>query len=278
MSSSTVTVTLWGKTSQIEGSQLQEMYHLQKVTVLAIKNGRIAEYNSKVVNTLATSQLFINPDIKEAKQLQSWIATNGLDILLPQSDFVGPSTILKQHTISSIIEDPSRTLQPLHCIVKATLVFIKTKTTCYPACPNEIGGKQCKKRVEQNVDGHRSCSKCLLTFPKCNYRYVLQVNIEDPIGGLWATTFDEAATKLVGMPAKDLYMLQFNHDSEHSVELVIKNLLYRQYHFTLSNHMETYNNETHFKSTIDDVTNFGFTDEINFLLKGISSLCLTSNA
>ena len=220
------------------------MYHLQKVTILAIKNGCIAEYNGKVVNTLATSQLFINPDIEETKQLQSWFTMNSPDILLPQSDFVGPSTNLKQNTISSITNDPSHTLQPLHCIVRATLVYIKTKTTCYPACPNEIGGKQCKKRVEQNVDGHWSCSKCLLTFPECNYRYVLQVKIEDPTGGLWATAFDEAATKLIGMPAKELYMLQFNHDSENSVELVIKNLQYHQYHFTLSNHMEMYNNET----------------------------------
>lgn len=78
------------------------------------------------------------------------------------------------------------------------------------------------------------------------------------------------------MPAKELYMLQSNHENEHFVEFVIKNLQYCQFHFTLSNHTETYNNESRLKSTIVDVNKFGITDESNFLLQGIPSLCLPS--
>ena len=134
-----------------------------------------------------------------------------------------------------------------------------------------------QKRVEQNVDKHWSCSKCLATFPKYNYRYILQVNIEDPTGGLWATTFDEVATKLVGIPTKELYMLQFNHENEHSIDFFIQNLQYHQFHFTLSNHLETYNNESCLKSIIVDVNKFFITNERNFLLQGILSMHLLSS-
>ena len=70
MTSCTINVTLWGPTTQKEGTRLQEMYYLHNVVVLAIKIGKAIEYNGKVIRSLASTQLFINPDIEEAKKLK----------------------------------------------------------------------------------------------------------------------------------------------------------------------------------------------------------------
>ena len=88
LSSSTINVTLWGPTTQKEGSQLQEMYHLHQVVVLAIKTGKATEYNGKVISTLGSTQLFINPDIEEATQLRIWFDHNGKDILSSSTHIV----------------------------------------------------------------------------------------------------------------------------------------------------------------------------------------------
>ena len=78
---STINVTLWGPTTQKEGTQHQEMYHLHNVVVLAIKIGKATEYNAKVISTLANTQLFIIPDIEETTKLRLWFDDNGKDIL-----------------------------------------------------------------------------------------------------------------------------------------------------------------------------------------------------
>ena len=69
VSTSTINVTLWGQAAMKEDAQLQEMYHLLKSIMLVIKGGHLVEYNGRVVSTLATSQILVNPDIDEANQL-----------------------------------------------------------------------------------------------------------------------------------------------------------------------------------------------------------------
>lgn len=87
MSTFTINVTLWGRATQKEGAQLQELYHVQKSLVLAIKNVRITEYNGKVVSTLVTTQFFINPEIEETTQVQAWFAQDGNGFSHPQQTF-----------------------------------------------------------------------------------------------------------------------------------------------------------------------------------------------
>ena len=111
--------------------------------------------------------------------------------------------------------------------------------------------------------------KCVSTFLECDYRYILQAKLEDPTTFVWATAFDEAATKLVGLPAKDLYMLQFNHATDATAEEVVRHLQYNQFLFTLSANMETYGSETRMKTTIVDIYRVDFTNELNYLLQEI---------
>jgi replication factor A1 len=163
--------------------------------------------------------------------------------------------------------------KPLQCIVKETIIFIQSNSFCYLSFPIIIEGKQCKKRAQKYDDGKWYCSKCEATFEDCNYRYVLQVKLQDQLGNLWEISFEEETTKLIGMPTKELYMLQFNEDASINSEEVIQNVLFKKFLFTLTSINEIYNNDSQLKATIleDDTTDF--TNERNFLLNQIANLC-----
>lgn len=181
--------------------------------------------------------------------------------------------LLTRKTISNVVEESSDTTKPLQYIVKATIVFIKSNSLCYPACPIKIEGKQCKKRALQSDDEKWYCSKCEATFEDCDYRYVLQIKLQDHTSTLWAIAFEEEATKLIGMPVKELYMLQFKQDAMENSEEVIHNVLCKQFLFTLTSRNETYNNESRLKSTVLEVGTIDFANESNLLLNQIANMC-----
>lgn len=102
MSTSTIDVTLWGPTTQKEGTKLQHMYHSEQAIVLAIKNGCVSDYNGKVISTFVTKHLSIDPNIEEAKQLKTWYAQNGANIVPSSTKFDDMPPIITRMTIANI--------------------------------------------------------------------------------------------------------------------------------------------------------------------------------
>lgn len=66
------------------------------------------------------------------------------------------------------------------------------------------------KKAMQNNDQTWYCSKCKATFFNCSYKYIFQLKLVDHIGTSCSIDFEEPTTNLLGMSAKDLYMLHFN--------------------------------------------------------------------
>lgn len=125
ISSSTINITLWGPTTKKEGKQLHEMYHLKHVVVLAIKNGRVTKYNRKVISTLERTHLFINPRIKEEKQLTSWFEQNGTDVTPSNTRPLDGPLLLARKKIVDIEQKTTNVKQTFQCTLKATVQYIK---------------------------------------------------------------------------------------------------------------------------------------------------------
>nr|VDD40286.1 unnamed protein product [Brassica oleracea] len=49
----------------------------KSLRVLAVKAGRISEFNGKAVSTIGSSQLFVEPDLVEARKLKEWCEREG---------------------------------------------------------------------------------------------------------------------------------------------------------------------------------------------------------
>ncbi|XWS26620.1 hypothetical protein CRYUN_Cryun26dG0046600 [Craigia yunnanensis] len=66
-SGKSVELTLWGDFCNKEGQKLQEMVDSGVFPVLAVKAGKVNDFNGKLIGTISSTQLFIDPDCPEAQ-------------------------------------------------------------------------------------------------------------------------------------------------------------------------------------------------------------------
>ncbi|CAN0906747.1 Replication protein A 70 kDa DNA-binding subunit C [Linum grandiflorum] len=255
MSYRSVELTLWGNFCNAEGHELQKKCDSGNFPILAIKSGRINDFNGKAVGTISTSQLFIDPEFEEAGSLKQWFEREGRNAsfvsISKQVSSGGRNDVLK--TISQIKDESlgmSGNGKPDWISVNAAVIFVKSDSFMYTACPIMIGDRPCNKKVSNNGDGKWRCEKCDQTVDECEYRYILQVQIQDHTGSTWATAFQESAELLMGMPAKDLYFMKFEQQDDEGFMKVLRKVLFTRYVFKLKILEETYNDEARVKSTV----------------------------
>ncbi|GLJ04976.1 hypothetical protein SUGI_0008190 [Cryptomeria japonica] len=205
----TININLWGATWQGLGEDLKNMHATQTTVVLAVKNARVGHFNGKVINTTIATTLNINPYIPEKKTLMS--RGKIPDDLLPLSCVAGQlNSQYNRMTITVILECTSVLFETVETTIRVVVRIIKTDSFCYPTYPLKINGKECKKKCVQQNDNVWFCSRCQTHVPDCNYKYLLQMKLQDHTGTLWAIAFDEVGTNLLQISAKDLYMLQYD--------------------------------------------------------------------
>jgi replication factor A1 len=274
MSGRSVEVTMWGDFCNREGSQLQQMVESGAYPVLAVKTGKVNDYSGKSVGTIPSSQLLINPDLAEAHSLKQWFDCGGRDASTQSiSRDLTPAAWRNEvrKTVAQIKDDGlGMGDKPDWVTVKAAVTFLKTDSFCYTACPNKIGDRQCNKKVTKSVSGNWLCDKCDQEFPECDYRYILQVQIQDHTGTTWATAFQNSAEVLLGCPARELNMFKENDDSRYSETLV--QCLHQDYLLTLKIKEETYGDDRRIKNTVANVERVDPVAESRVLLDIISRL------
>ena len=107
------------------------------------------------------------------------------------------------------------------------------------ACPLFVDGTQCMIKVFNHLDGMWHCNKCDGDFPECDYRYVLKLEMHDHTGLLQnVTAFNDAATKLLGITAKDLFLLSAEPIAIHEI---CSKVSCRHFLFTLSVKTDCFN-------------------------------------
>ncbi|KAL6984954.1 Replication protein A 70 kDa DNA-binding subunit E [Sarracenia purpurea var. burkii] len=78
MSGRSVELTLWGNLCNAEGLEVQKMCDSGVFSVLVVQSGRVSDFNGKVMRTISTSQLIIEPDFLEARRLKEWFEKEGI--------------------------------------------------------------------------------------------------------------------------------------------------------------------------------------------------------
>lgn len=279
MSGRSVEITLWGNFCSAEGQQLQDMCDSGMSPVLAVKAGRVSDFSGKSVGTISTSQLFINPDFAETRRLTEWFSREGKSIAAPsisRDSPMGRTDVRK--TVSQIKDEGlGRSEKPDWITVKATVSFIKTDSFCYTACPLMVGDRQCNKKVINNGDGTWQCERCDKSFPECDYRYLLQFQIQDHTGMTWVTAFQESGEEIMGVSAKKMYYLKFEEQDDIKFAEIIRNILFNQYLFKLKVKEETFSDEQRVKSTVVKAEKVSPSSESRYLLGLIEKLSVESS-
>ncbi|CBI37456.3 unnamed protein product, partial [Vitis vinifera] len=228
MSGRSVELTLWGNFCNAEGQRLQNM-----------------------LGTISTSQLFIEPDFPEARKLKEWFDKEGRNTpsvsISREVTSMGRTDVRK--TISQIKDERLGTSEkPDWITVCATVSFIKVDNFCYTACPIMIGDRQCNKKVTNNGDGKWRCERCDQSVDDCDYRYILQFQIQDHTGLTWVTAFQEC-----------------EQDDEKFGE-ILRGVLFTKYSFKLKVKEEIFSDEQRVKSTVVKAEKVNFSSESRFLL------------
>lgn len=262
MSGRSVELTVWGSFCNTEGQKLQNICDSGVFPILVVKSARVSDFNGKSIGTIATSQLLVEPDFPEAFTLRGWFDQEGRNVpsqsISRESSSFGKSEVRK--TISQIKDENLGTSdKPDWISICANVVFFKYDNFCYTACPIMIGDRQCNKKVIDNGDGKWRCDRCEQIVDACDYRYLLQMQIQDHTGMTWVTAFQEGGEDIMGMPAKDLYSVKFDEQDEEKFKEIISKVVFTKYMFKLKVKEETFNDEARVKSTVvkaEKVVNF----------------------
>lgn len=254
VSGKSVELTLWGDFCNREGRELQDMVDSGVFPVLAVKAGKVNDFSGKSVGTISATQLFINPDFPEAVRLRQWFEGGGRDAASQSiSRDVMPGIPLNEirKTVSQIKDEGlGRGEKPDWVTVKATISFIKTDNFCYTACPLMIGDRQCSKKVTKVGNGKWCCDRCDKEFEECDYRYLLQAQVQDHTGVTWVTAFQESGEEILSCSAKELYKLKNEEGDDTRFAEIIRRSLFEQYLFKLKVKEESYGEEQRLKITV----------------------------
>ncbi|KAG2261000.1 hypothetical protein Bca52824_068079 [Brassica carinata] len=275
MSGRSVEVTMWGSFCNTEGQRLQSLCDSGGFPVLAVKAGRISEFNGKAVSTIGSSQLFVEPDLVEARKLKEWFEREGRSApcISISREFSGNGRVDVRKTISQIKDEKLGTSEkPDWITVNATIIYMKVDNFCYTACPIMNGDRPCNKKVTDNGDGTWRCEKCDKCVDECDYRYILQLQLQDHTGLTWVTAFQEAGEEIMGMTAKDLYYVKHEHNDEEKFEDIIRKVAFSKYIFKLKVKEETYGDEPTVKATVVKVDKVNYSSDTRMILGAIDKL------
>lgn len=275
MSGRSVEVTMWGNFCNSEGQRLQNLCDSGGFPVLAVKAGRISEFNGKAVSTIGSSQLFIDPDFVEAQKLMDWFEREGksLPCISISREFSGSARVDVRKTISQIKDEKLGTSEkPDWITVNATIIYMKFDNFCYTACPIMNGDRPCSKKVTANGDGTWRCEKCDKCVEECDYRYILQLQIQDHTDLTWVTAFQEAGEEIMGMSAKDLYYVKYENNEEEKFENIIRKVAFTKYIFKLKVKEETFSDEQRVKATVVKVDKLNYSSDTRTILDAMDKL------
>ncbi|KFK31567.1 hypothetical protein AALP_AA6G128800 [Arabis alpina] len=276
MSGRSVEVTMWGNFCNAEGQRLQNLCDSGVSPVVALKGGRISEFNGKQVSTIGSSQLIIEPDFPEARELREWYEREGRNapFISISREFSGVGKQDVRKVITQIKDEKLGTSEkPDWITVSATISFMKVDNFCYTACPIMNGDRPCSKKVTNNGDGKWRCEKCDQCVDECDYRYILQLQLQDHTGLTWATAFQEAGEEIMGISAKDLYYMKYEEDKdEEKFEDIIRKVTFTKYIFKLKIKEETYSDEQRVKATVVKAEKLNYSSDTRCILEAMNKL------
>ncbi|CAM0958420.1 unnamed protein product [Alopecurus aequalis] len=274
MSGCSVEITLWGDFCNAEGQQLQSLCDSGANPVLALRSGLVGDFNGRSVGTISSTLLKVNPDFSDAVRLRQWYITEGENAACTSLSVGGMSSMGRTDVRTTVteIKDLGRSEKPDWITVMGIISFISTETFCYPACTVEVNGTRCTKKVTNNGDGMWHGEKCEHSSPNCEYRYMLQCQIQDHTGTTtFATAFQEAGYDIIGLTAQDLFTIQQEDVAKFSE--IIERARYQLYIFKLKVKEETFQDEARVKANIVKAQKLDDTSkESRFLLGAIGSL------
>ncbi|CAH7687044.1 replication protein A DNA-binding subunit [Phakopsora pachyrhizi] len=238
-------MTLWGKMAQ--------MFDAPTESIIAFQGVKVGDFGGRTLSMLSSSIMAINPEITEAFDLKGWYDSEGVNAKFQSHTNTayagtGSNQPITQDSLKTIVEIKDAQIgmdekgDYFNC--RATIMYIKSETICYPACPTE----RCNKKLLQDGDDEWRCEKCDKVFPAPDYRYLLQMTVNDHTGTLWLSGFNEVGQTILSINANELSKIQNEDETEY--KRIITEATAKIYDFNCRAKQEVYNDVSRVKYSI----------------------------
>ncbi|KAL4223084.1 60S acidic ribosomal protein P1 [Mactra antiquata] len=256
-----VNLTLWGTDA--------ENFNGSDNPVIACKGCRLSDWGGRSLSVLSSSQMIVNPDMREAHLLKGWWQREGQNREYQSYKSEGGSTGggTNWKTFAQLKdENIGQGEKPDYFTSKGTVVFFRKENCMYMACPKE----DCNKKViDQSNDTYR-CEKCQQEYPNYKWRMILSANLCDHTGQQWVTCFQESAEYILGIKADELGHLKSTNENQFDQVFVDAN--FKSYIFRLRAKVETYNDESRLKTVCVKASAVDFIEDGQRLLNEINNM------
>lgn len=247
-----VRLTVWGNSAT--------NFDVPDESVIAFKGVKVSDFGGRSLSLLSSGTMMVNPDITEAHKLKGWYEGGGRTDTFSSHASMGAATGLggkrdPPKTISQVKEENlGMTEETDYFSLYGTIMYIKQETTWYPSCMSE----SCNKKVYEAEQGQWRCERCDKSWPKPQYRYILNLSVYDHTAQLWLSCFDDMGRVIMGLPADELVEIKANDD--HAATEIFHQASGKPWVFRCRAKMDTFQDQQRVRYQIMNVSPINWVD------------------
>ncbi|POW02460.1 hypothetical protein PSHT_12096 [Puccinia striiformis] len=237
-----IRMTLWGKTA--------ETFEAPVESIIAFQGVKVGDFGGRNLSMLSSSAMLVNPDIPEAFELKGWYDNEGVNAKI--SSFANTGGGIGRE----VTEDSLKTVAQIketqigmndggdYFNFRATIMYIKSETISYPACPTE----RCNKKLLRDGDDEWRCEKCDKLYPAPDHRYLIQMTAQDQTGTIWLSGFNDVGQIILPMDANELIGIKENDEAQY--QKIVTEATAQTFTFVCRAKEETYNDVNRTKYSV----------------------------
>jgi len=260
-----VGLTLWGSTA--------ENFDAANNPVLAIKGAKVSDYNGVSLGTLMSSVLQVNPDLPQAHELRGWYDSEGSTMTtssLTQARTAGGGDIgANIKTFGEVKKENLGTGSEKGDYYSACgyLTLIQKDKALYMACGNQLDGRTCNKKVQDQNDGTYRCEKCNINAPTFNWRMIMSMSMADCTDNNWVNCFQELGENILGINSEELGAMFLN--DRQAYDKVFTKATFQRFTMRLRAKADNYNDEQRIKHTAFSATPLDYKEYNKRMIKDL---------
>lgn len=195
------------------------------------KSLKLTSYNGLTLSSDRVSQIMFDCDLPQVRHLKAWLSK--------RTNWENPRNLSVRGSIGGekpfknfleIKQECEATGKEESFTISGVVGFIRNEPDqmFYPACKNL---NKCKKKVIKDSSGLYRCENCSESFEECEFRYYLNMRLQDYSDSVWAVAFDEVSSNIVGIPATELHNIYI--DSQERFDDTLQKVFMKRIEGTL---------------------------------------------
>ncbi|EAW13773.1 replication factor A subunit protein RFA1 [Aspergillus clavatus NRRL 1] len=262
-----VRLTVWGTTA-LNFSATPE-------SVIAFKGVKVSDFGGRSLSLLSSGSMTIDPDIEEAHRLKGWYDAQGRHETFSSHASMSSASssagkLDRFKTVAQIREEQlGMSDEAAYFSCRATVIYIKQDTICYPACLSQ----GCNKKVTELDPGQWRCESCDKTHLRPEYRYIMLINVSDHTGQLWLSCFDEVGRQLLGISADEL--MDMRQSESNLAGEVFQEANCRTWNFRCRAKLDHYGDQPRIRYQVSSAKAINYSEEASRLMNLIQSYNLS---